>query len=96
MKATIQIERGSYGFGHTWSLVLTKTNGTSKSFYLGQDVKFCSRVLGMEPRYIVEQIGSGNITEPSINTRLANFIIDSLGLSKTELFNLDAWSLCAE
>jgi hypothetical protein len=96
MKATIQIERGSYGFGHTWSLVLTKRNGTSKSFYLGQDVKFCSRVLGMEPRYIVEQIGSGNITEPNINTRLANFIIDSLDTTKKELFNLEAWSLCAE
>lgn len=96
MKATIQIEKGSYGFGHTWSLVLTKSNGTSKSFYLGQDVKFCSRVLGMEPRYIVEQIGSGNITEPNINTRLANFIIDSLDTTKKELFNLEAWSLCAE
>ena len=96
MKATIQIERGSYGFGHTWSLVLTKSNGTSKSFYLGQDVKFCSRVLGMEPRYIVEQIGSGNITEPNINTRLANFIIDSLGLTKTQLFKQETWSICAE
>jgi hypothetical protein len=96
MKATIQIEKGSYGFGHTWSLVLTKSNGTSKSFFLGQDVKFCSRVLGMEPRYIVEQIGSGNITEPNINTRLANFIINSLDTTKKELFNLEAWSLCAE
>ena len=96
MKAIILIERGSYGFGHNWSLVLTKNNGTSKSFYLGQDVKFCSRVLGMEPRYIVEQIGSGNITEPSINTRLANFIIDSLGLSKTELFKQETWAICAE
>lgn len=96
MKATIQIEKGSYGFGHNWSLVLTKSNGTSKSFYLGQDVKFCSRVLGMEPRYIVEQIGSGNIEEPSINTRLANFIIDSLGLSKTELFKQEPWAICAE
>jgi hypothetical protein len=96
MKATIQIERGSYGFGHTWSLVLTKRNGTIKSFYLGQDVKFCSRVLGMEPRYIVEQIGSGNITEPNINTRLANFIINSLGLTKTQLFKQEAWAICAE
>ena len=96
MKATIQIEKGSYGFGHTWSLVLTKSNGTSKSFYLGQDVKFCSRVLGMEPRYIVAQIGSGNIAEPSINTKLANFIIDSLGLSKTELFKQEPWAICAE
>lgn len=96
MKALIQIDLGSYGFGHTWSLVLTKRNGTSKSFYLGQDVKFCSRVLGMSPRYIVEQIGSGNITEPNVNTKLANFIIKSLGLNKTELFKLEPWAICAE
>jgi hypothetical protein len=50
----------------------------------------------MEPRYIVEQIGSGNITEPSINTKLANFIIDSLGLTKTQLFKQEAWAICAE
>lgn len=96
MKAFIQIDRGSYGFGHTWSLVLTKRNGTSKSFYLGQDVKFCSRVLGMSPRYIVEQIGSGNITERNVNNRLANFIIKSLGFNKTELFKLEPWAISAE
>ena len=95
MKAKINIT-SNYGFDHNWTLILTKTNGTSKSFYLGQDVKFCSRVLGMEPRYIVEQIGSGDIQEPSINTRLANFIIDSLGLTKTELFKQETWAICAE
>lgn len=95
MNASINIT-SNYGFDHNWTLTLTKRNGTSKSFYLGQDVKFCSRVLGMEPRYIVEQIGSGNITEPTINTRLANFIIDSLGLTKTQLFKQEAWALCAE
>jgi hypothetical protein len=95
MKAKINIT-SNYGFDHNWTLILTKTNGTSKSFYLGQDVKFCSRVLGMEPRYIVEQIGSGDIQEPNINTRLANFIIDSLGLTKTELFKQETWAICAE
>jgi hypothetical protein len=96
MKATLKISSGSYGFGYTWTLTLTKRNGTSKSFYLGQDVKFCQRVLGMSPRYIVEQIGSGNITEPEVNTKLANFIVNSLEITKKELFNLESWAICAE
>jgi len=96
MKATIQIERGSYGFGHTWSLVLTKSNGTSKSFYLGQDVKFCSRVLGMSPSYLVAQIGSNDLTKETTLTRLANFILGYLGITKNELYKQESWSLCAE
>jgi hypothetical protein len=96
MKATIQIERGSYGFGHTWTLTLTKSDGTYRAFYLGQDVKFCSRVLGMSPRYIVEQIGSNDLTKETTRTRLANFILGYLGVTKNELYKQEAWSLCAE
>lgn len=96
MKASIEINSGSYGFGHEWTLVLIKTSGARKAFYLGQDGKFCRRVLGMPPAYIVEQIGSPNITEPEINTKLANFIINRLGLTKNELFKLSESELCAQ
>lgn len=96
MKAEIKFERGAYGFGMYWSLVLTKRNGDTKSFYLGQDVKFCSRVLGMSPRYIVEKIGSGDITNPKVNTKLSNFVIKTLGINKSELFKLEPWAICAE
>ena len=96
MKATIKIENGSYGFGHTWTLTLTKSDGSSKAFYLGQDVKFCSRVLGMSPSYIVAQIGSNDLGEETTRTRLAKFILDSLCLSKAVLYKQEAWSLCAE
>ena len=96
MKAVIRIERGSYGFGYNWSLVVTKRNGEQKSFYLGQDVKFCSRVLGMSPAYVVEQIGSGDITKPKVNARLANFIIDTLNLDELELFSMHGWELSAQ
>ena len=92
MKATIKITRGSYGFGHDWTL---EVEGV-KSFYLGQDVKFCSRVLGMSPSYIVAQIGSNDLGEETTRTRLAKFILDSLCLSKAVLFKQESWSLCAE
>jgi len=92
MKAKIEISNGSYGFGKTWTLVVNETY----SFYLGQDVKFCSRVLGVSPSYIVQQIGSNDITKPSVNKRLANFIINQLELTETKLKTLQAWELSAE
>lgn len=91
MKARIEISVGGYGFGHYWTLVVN-----NKRFYLGQDVKFCSRVLGMSPSYIVEQIGSGEITKPSVNKRLANFILNELELTNNELKQLQPWELSAE
>ena len=94
MKAQIKIN-SSYGFDHNWTLEVT-TNEGIKTFYLGQDVKFCKRVLGMEPSYIVQQIGSGDVTEPKVNSRLAKFIIKSLGLSSKQLNELRSWDLLAE
>jgi hypothetical protein len=91
MKAKIEIRNGSYGFGKTWTLIIGK-----KSFYLGQDLKFCNRVLGLSPQYIVNEIGSGEIEKPSINKRLANFIIDRLELTKENINNLNPWDLCVE
>lgn len=95
MKATIKIS-SNYGFDRNWTLVLTRKNGESKAMYLGQDVKFCNRVLDMSPSYIIEQIGSDDLTKEKTLDRLANFIIKSLGLSKTELFKKEVWVLCAE
>jgi len=92
MKAKIEISNGSYGFGHTWTLVINE----SKSFYLGQDVKFCSRVLGLSGSYIVDQIGSNDIQDPKVNKRLAKFIINHLGLTANKLNKLQSWELSAE
>ena len=94
MRAKIKIN-SSYGFDHNWTLEVTTSQGT-KAFYLGQDVKFCKRVLGMEPSYIVQQIGSNEVTEPKVNSRLAKFIIKSLGLSSKQLNKLQTWELSAE
>ncbi len=80
----------NYGFDHNWTLMIK-----NKSFYLGQDVKFCHRVLGMSPSYIVQQIGSAHIQDEKVNRKLARFIVKQLGGTKS-IINLQPWELCAE
>lgn len=81
-----------YGFAHYWTLVVGK-----KQFYLGQDVKFCTRVLQMEPSYVVQAIGDSNIEDPKTNRKLARFIVDTLKSEYLINFkNLEPWGLCAE
>jgi hypothetical protein len=80
----------NYGFDHNWTLIIK-----SKSFYLGQDVKFCHRILGMSPRDIVQQIGSAHIQDEKVNKKLARFIVKQLGGIKA-ITNLQPWELCAE
>jgi hypothetical protein len=94
---TAEIKIGSsYGFDHNWTLVLT-TPKVQKSFYLGQDVKFCTRVLGADPSYIVKKIGTGIIDEGTRgNKRLAKYICEQLKITGHSMKKLEAWSLCAE
>lgn len=84
------VTRGAYGFGHEWTLVAYGHN-----FFLGQDVKFCSRVLGMVPIDVVGRIGSPEIEEPTTNKRLARLIVNELGITRSNVKKLDRWSLCA-
>lgn len=91
MKAIIQIT-SNYGFDHNWTLHMETKQGR-KSFYLGQDVKFCNRVLGMSPRQVVEAIGTAEITTEQGNKKLAKFIIKTLNIKPN---NLQPWELCAE
>ena len=85
----VHITRGSYGFGHEWTLEVY-----GKQYYLGQDVKFCSRVLGVSPSTIVSAIGSPEIEGPSVNKKLARFICDELGITRKTI--IQPWELCAQ
>lgn len=87
MKVTIT--RGAYGFGHEWTL-----EAYGKQYYLGQDVKFCSRVLGLAPSTVVTNIGSPEIYKPSVNKKLAIFICKELGITRKT--NINPWDLCAQ
>ena len=95
MNAEIKIT-SNYGFDHNWTLVVS-TKTKTKSFYLGQDVKFCSRVLGMEPSYVVQQIGTGEISEGTPgNKKLAKFICKELNLNGRNIDKIEPWALCAQ
>lgn len=95
MKAHILIS-STYGFDHNWTLVVSTTKKT-KSFYLGQDVKFCDRVLGMSASYVVSQIGTREIAEGTKgNEKLANFICKSLGLNGRNIDKIESWGLCCQ
>lgn len=95
MNAEIKITL-QYGFARYWTLVVS-TKTKTKTFYLGQDVKFCSRVLGMEPSYVVRQIGTGEISEGTKgNEKLAKFICKELGLNGRNIDKFEPWALCAE
>lgn len=85
-----------YGFDHNWTLVVS-TKTKTKSFYLGQDVKFCDRILGMSPSYVISQIGTRNIGEGEKgNTLLAKFICQTLGLNGRNIDKIESWGLCCQ
>ena len=86
------ITQGDYGFSHNWTLEYNK-----KQFYLGQDVKFCNRVLNTPPSYVASYIGTNVIDEGTIgNKKLAKFIVSHLGLTKSNTKDLNTWELCAQ
>lgn len=99
MKVSIKVERGSYGFGHTWTLVLEGKSNT-RSFYLGQDVKVCSRLLQCDPSYVVKQIGTREVESDRGSKRLARFILDTLKenhlMTTRKIMSMDSWELCVE
>ena len=84
-----------YGFGHNWNLEVT-THDKTTSFFLGQDVKFCRRVLGMEPRDVIREIGDNDLRNEETQKKLGDFIINTLGLSELELNTLQPWELCCQ
>ena len=83
------ITRGAYGFGHDWTL-----EAYGKQYYLGQDVKFCSRVLGVSPSTLVTIIGGREIESPKVNRNLARFICEELNITRSTKIN--TWDLCAQ
>lgn len=94
MKATIEIS-SSYGFDHNWTLVCSTPKAT-KSFFLGQDVKFCSRVLGMSPSHLVREIGTNRLDTEAGRNKLAKFICSTLGINGRTMKQYETWTLCAQ
>lgn len=80
------------GIAHDWVLKF----GRNKQFYLGQDIKFCRRVLGMEPGFIAREIGDNDLTKPSVRKRLAKFICRELNITKENVHQYNDWDFCAQ
>jgi len=95
MESIVVTQTGDYGFGNNWFLIV-KLKEKTKSFFLGQDVKFCRRVLGMEPREVVEVIGSNDLRKPETLRSLGEFIIEHLELDEEKIKNLQEWELCCQ
>jgi hypothetical protein len=95
MKASIQIT-SNYGFDHNWTLHI-EINGKRKSFYLGQDVKVCSRLLHMQPRDVIQAIGTNDITSENGNKKLAHFIVKTIKeIHSINFKDLQPWELAVE
>jgi len=96
MKANIEIFHENYGgfMVHNWQLVLTKGK-KEKKFFLGQDEKFCSRVLGMTTSDVVDAVGSSELFRDEVKIKLAEFIVRRLKLTE-EAFNLQSWELSCQ
>ena len=94
MKATIVVSTAQ--FGHDWNLLVEFKDGQTKSFYLGQDVKFCYRVLCMQPSYVMQEIGGGELYDEALRKKLAKFIIKELGLNTRSLRKINTWDLACQ
>jgi len=95
MESQLTFQPNGFGFGYDWTLLVT-THNSSKSFYLGQDVKFCRRVLGMEPRDIINEVGDNDLRKVETQKKFGDFILQTLGLTEDEIDTLQPWELCCQ
>lgn len=94
MKTQLLIN-SNYGFDHNWSLLVT-TKKVTKTFFLGQDVKFCTRVLGMEPSYVIADSGVRDLTNEKNRNKLAKYIATKLGITSKNMLKIESWRFCAQ
>jgi hypothetical protein len=98
MKATIELSKDY--FGRKWQLVLHPEGQKPKKLYLGQDIKVCQRLLGMDQDEVLKKLNTRDfITEESLE-KLASLILDHLSLhyelSPEKCLVLDHWALSVE
>jgi hypothetical protein len=91
---TISVTTGSYGFTRDWTL-----NAYGKNFYLGQDVKFCVRVLGMHPKDLIDAAGVKSPCDLRVESNrkaIARTICRELGITRSTIKSIEPWGLCAQ
>lgn len=96
LNTIIETQPNAYGFGHDWYLNVETTEGI-KNFRLGQDVKVCSRMLGMTPKQVCDEIGSNDLRNEETRKNLGQFILNTLGICfEDEINNLQPWELSVD
>jgi len=100
--ATIDTETVSYA-GHIvykWILYV-EIDGRERLFYLGEDLKFCERALGMPPEMVAAMVAEAcghercNLALDECSEALAELILDHLG-GVEALRDAEPWSLSVE
>lgn len=96
LNTIIETQPNPYGFGQDWYLNV-ETNEGSKHFRLGQDVKVCSRMLGMTPKEVCEEIGSNDLRDENTLKNLGELILNTLGICyEDEINGLQPWELSVD
>ena len=94
----VDISPEPYYFGtHRWNLnvVFGRKQKTFKTFLLGQDAKFTSRVLGCDINELFDQLKIKKWT-PRASKKVANYIVHELELNSKILKKIEVWELCCE
>ena len=95
MNASLQITN-QYGFCHNWTLLVKFRGKKLRRFFLGQDVKFCTRVLAMRPGDVVQQSGVRDLRTEENQQKLAKWIVEKLGMNKDNIDQFEDWSLSSQ
>jgi len=92
MKSTISVSSGNYGFERNWTLICS-TPKVTKKFFLGQDIKVCSRILGMTARDLVNFIGSDDLSNKNTLNKIGLYIAKEIGLNGHNIKKLQPWEI---
>ena len=95
----IIMKRNRYGFGMDWTLEYK-----GNKYFLGQDQKVCSRLLGANPLEVIDEIRERTglpfkearmvMDNEKANKCLAEIIVEAHGLTGNE--KIEPWTLAVE
>ena len=105
MKATYKVSVSAttenYGFGKNWTIIITKMiNGqveNVKRFWLGQDAKVCSRIIGTDIKslanHLVRKYKTKHFDNKRLNSSLGKMILKACGATPAIAFKkAEEWS----
>lgn len=95
----------AYGFGSDWNLVLKNESKVIKTFWLGQDVKVVSRILGLRmdaaKKYYKDKYGSDNfdVIQEYIAADIIRTVMKTQRITQEQLekmAKLNSWEIAVE